>query len=79
MPITHWVVVNIPTTLRGLSEGLSGKEGELGGEYDAIEEGLNDWNVHVWHGPKTPNYGDRFEFRLYALDDDMHFDNMVIT
>ncbi|XP_061368229.1 uncharacterized protein LOC133311234 [Gastrolobium bilobum] len=77
VPFTHWVVVNIPVTVKGLPEGLSGKEEELGGEYSRIEEGLNDWNVHVWRGPKMPNYGDRFEFKLYALDYDMHFDNQV--
>ncbi|TKY63538.1 Phosphatidylethanolamine-binding protein PEBP [Spatholobus suberectus] len=73
-PLTHWVVVNIPVTVKGLPEGFSGKEEEVGGEYGAIEEGLNDWKVRVWRGPKVPNYDDRFEFRLYALDDDTHFD-----
>lgn len=73
----HWVVVNIPVSVKGLPEGFSGKKEELGGEYENIEEGVNDWNVRVWRGPKVPNYQDRFEFRLYALDDHMHFDNQV--
>lgn len=77
VPITHWVVVNIPATLTKLPEGLSGKEDEMGDEYNGIEEGVNDWKVNLWRGPKTPNYGDRFEFKLYALDDHMHFDNQV--
>ena len=67
-------------TVKGLPKGFSRKEGEVGGEddeYDGIEEGLNDWNVHMWRGPKMPNYGDRFEFRLYALDNDRRFDNQV--
>ncbi|XP_057451228.1 uncharacterized protein LOC130743125 [Lotus japonicus] len=75
--LTHWVVVNIPATVRGLPEGFSGKEGEVGAEFAAIEEGLNDWKVNLWRGPKMPNYGDRFEFRLYALDYETHFDNQV--
>ncbi|KAJ1419313.1 YbhB/YbcL [Sesbania bispinosa] len=75
VPLTHWVVVNIPVTVTRLPEGLSGKEEEMGDEYGGIDEGLNDWNVRMWRGPKMPNYGDRFEFRLYALDNDMHFDN----
>ncbi|MED6138729.1 hypothetical protein PIB30_077181 [Stylosanthes scabra] len=74
----HWIVVNIPTTVNRLPEGFSGKvirvENE---EYSGIEEGINDWKVNVWRGPKMPNYGDTFEFRLYALDFDHHFDNQV--
>lgn len=79
VPLTHWVVVNIPVTVTRLPEGFSGKGEEMGGEYGGIEEGLNDWKVHVWRGPKIPNYGDRFEFRLYGLDLDVHFDNQVLA
>ncbi|XP_014513267.1 uncharacterized protein LOC106771796 [Vigna radiata var. radiata] len=75
--LTHWVVVNIPVSVKGLPEGFSGKKEEVGGEYEKIEEGVNDWKVRVWRGPKLPNYEDRFEFRLYALDDFMVFDNQV--
>ena len=46
-------------------------------EYGVIEEGINDWKVNLWRGPKMPNYGDNFEFRLYALDFDHPFDNQV--
>ncbi|KAK4268554.1 hypothetical protein QN277_025196 [Acacia crassicarpa] len=79
VPVTHWVVVNIPPTLKGLPKGFSGKQDELGDVYSGIEEGLNDWNVKLWNGPKMPNYGDRFEFKLYALDSNKHFDNQVTT
>ncbi|KAK7349782.1 hypothetical protein VNO77_07444 [Canavalia gladiata] len=75
--LVHWVVVNIPVSVKGIPEGFSGKGEEVGGEYGVIEEGVNDWKVRVWRGPKTPNYHDRFEFRLYALDDHMHFHNQV--
>ncbi|KAL2337710.1 hypothetical protein Fmac_012156 [Flemingia macrophylla] len=76
VPLTHWVVVNIPITMHGLPEGFSGKEDEEG-DGDGIAEGLNDWKVRLWRGPKMANYGDRFEFRLYALDDHMKFDNQA--
>ncbi|RDX86150.1 hypothetical protein CR513_32556, partial [Mucuna pruriens] len=76
-PLAHWVVLNIPVTLKGLPQGFSGKEEEVGAEYGAIEEGLNDWNTRVWRGPKMANYADRFQFRLFALDHHMHFDNQV--
>ncbi|KAI4353405.1 hypothetical protein L6164_002358 [Bauhinia variegata] len=80
VPQTHWVVVNIPATLGGLPEGFSGKEDDpevMSEEFSGIEQGLNDWKVNVWRGPKWPNYEDRIEFKIYALDNDMRFDNTV--
>jgi len=71
------VVVNIPPTVNRLPEGFSGKKEELGGEYAGIKEGHNDWKVPGWCGPKLPSHGHRFEFKLYALDDEMHLGNKV--
>ncbi|CAK9143868.1 unnamed protein product [Ilex paraguariensis] len=45
VPWTHWVVANIPPTLKDLPEGFSKKEDEMGGEYAEIKEGNNDWKV----------------------------------
>ncbi|XP_041028124.1 UPF0098 protein CPn_0877/CP_0992/CPj0877/CpB0906 [Juglans microcarpa x Juglans regia] len=78
VPWTIWVVANIPPTLKGLSEGFSGKEEEVGGDYAGIKEGYNDYKVPGWRGPKLPSHGHRFEFKLYALDDDqLHLGNKV--
>lgn len=77
VPWTHWVVVNIPPTVKKLPEGFSGKEEEVGGDYGGIKEGNNDWKVPGWRGPKLPNHGHRFEFKLYALDDELHFGHKV--
>ncbi|THG15278.1 hypothetical protein TEA_022157 [Camellia sinensis var. sinensis] len=82
MPWAHWVVVNIPPTLRGLPEGFSGKEEEVGGDYGGIKEGHNDWKVSGYRGPKMPTFGHhppghRLEFTLYALDEDLHHGNKV--
>ncbi|KAF8397250.1 hypothetical protein HHK36_016160 [Tetracentron sinense] len=77
VPWTPWVVVNIPPTLKRLPEGFSGKEEEVGGEYAGIKEGNNDWKVPGWRGPFLPNHGHRFEFKLYALDDEMHLSRKV--
>lgn len=74
---THWVVVNIPPTLKGLPEGFSGKEEEMGGEYAQVKEGNNDFKVPGWRGPKPPSSGHRFEFKLYALDQVLHLGNKV--
>lgn len=77
MPWTHWVVVNIPPSVKGLPEGFSGKEGEMGGEYQGIKEGVNDYKVPGWRGAKMPSSGHRFQFKLYALDDLVHLGNKV--
>ncbi|KAL3536552.1 hypothetical protein ACH5RR_005013 [Cinchona calisaya] len=73
----HWVVINIPPPVKGLPEGVSGKEDEIGGEYAGIKEGNNDWKVPGWRGPVLPNHGHRFEFKLYALDAQLHLGNKV--
>ncbi|XP_042515675.1 UPF0098 protein CPn_0877/CP_0992/CPj0877/CpB0906 [Macadamia integrifolia] len=77
VPWTIWVVANIPPTLKGLPEGFSGKEEEVGGDYANIKEGHTDWKVPGWRGPKLPSHCHRFEFKLYALDDMMHLGNKV--
>ncbi|XP_068644616.1 uncharacterized protein [Aristolochia californica] len=76
VPWTHWVVVNIPPTLKGLPEGFSGEE-EVGGEYAGIKEGNNDWKVPGWRGPFLPSHGHRIQFRLFALDDTMNLGRKV--
>ena len=79
VPWTHWVVVNVPPAIKGLPEGFSGKGEEAGGggDYGGIKEGNNDWKVPGWRGPKLPNHGHRIEFKLYALDDEVHLGNKV--
>lgn len=76
VPWTHWVVVNIPPTLKGLPEGFSGKE-EAGDEYGETKEGHNDWKVPGWRGSMLPNHGHRILFKVYALDETMNLGNKV--
>ena len=77
VPWTHWVVVNIPPSVKRLPEGFSGKEEEMGKGYAQIQEGYNDYKVPGWRGPKPPSHGHRFQFKLYALDDMVHLGNKV--
>ncbi|TYJ40180.1 hypothetical protein E1A91_A04G121800v1 [Gossypium mustelinum] len=77
VPWTCWVAINIPPTLKGLPEGFSGKEEEVGGDYASIKEGNNDHKVPGWRGPKLPSHGHRFLFRLFALDDELNVGNKV--
>ncbi|OIW20353.1 hypothetical protein TanjilG_08898 [Lupinus angustifolius] len=72
---THWVVVNISPSVKKLSEGFSGKE--MGGEYAGIKEGNNDLKVSGWHGPRLASNGHKIQFKLYALDDEVHLGNKV--
>ncbi|EYU41935.1 hypothetical protein ABFS82_10G012600 [Erythranthe guttata] len=69
VPFTIWVVINIPPTVKGLPEGFSGKEEEMGGDYAGIKEGHNDLKKVGWQAPKIPGPGHRIEFKMYALDD----------
>ncbi|CAN4115883.1 unnamed protein product [Withania somnifera] len=77
VPWVVWVATNIPPTLKGLPEGFSGKGEELGGDYAHVKEGNNDEKVPGWRGPKLPNHGHRFEFKLFALDDELNLGNKV--
>ncbi|EEF31877.1 UPF0098 protein CPn_0877/CP_0992/CPj0877/CpB0906 [Ricinus communis] len=77
VPWTVWVVVNIPPTINRLPEGFSGKEEKVGDEYAGIREGNNDLKVPGWRGPKLPSHGHRFEFKLFALDDEIELGNRV--
>ncbi|KAJ4704382.1 putative Phosphatidylethanolamine binding protein [Melia azedarach] len=58
-------------------KGFSGKEEELSGDYAGIKEGNNDWKIPGWRGPKLPNHGHRFQFKLYALDEEVNLGNRV--
>ncbi|XP_062181256.1 uncharacterized protein LOC133885543 [Phragmites australis] len=75
VPWTHWVVANIPPTTKGLPEGFSG--GGSGREYGGLQEGINDWKQPGWRGPVPPSRGHRIQFKLYALDDEVHLGNKV--
>uniref|UniRef100_J3M811 Phosphatidylethanolamine-binding protein n=1 Tax=Oryza brachyantha TaxID=4533 RepID=J3M811_ORYBR len=77
VPWTHWVVANIPPSVKGLPEGFSGKEGASGREFGGIQEGVNDWKQPGWRGPIPPSRGHRIQFKLYALDDEVTKDKLM--
>nr|XP_043637065.1 UPF0098 protein TC_0109-like [Erigeron canadensis] len=77
VPWTLWVVISIPPNLKGLPEGFSGKEDKTGSDYAKIKEGNNDCKVPGWRCPTMPSAGHRFEFKLYALDDEIDLGNKV--
>lgn len=66
---THWIVFNIPPTLKGLPENFSTKDhDDEKDELNLIREGLNDFKVPSYRGPNPPTGDHNYEFHLYALD-----------
>lgn len=59
----HWVLYDIPATVRGLPDGAGGRTLPAG-----TRVGLNDWQRADYGGPCPPIGRHRYFFRLYALD-----------
>lgn len=64
----HWVVVNIPPAVAGLSENAS-RQGLPAGSL----EGVNDAHERHYHGPCPPIGEHRYFHKLYALDATLAF------
>ena len=63
MTWVHWVLYNVPTTIRSIPEGVSRKDLPTG-----TLEGLNDWKKPGYGGPCPPIGRHRYFHKLYALD-----------
>jgi len=63
MTWVHWVMYNIPATIRSLPEGV--KEKDL---LKGTLQGLNDWEKTGYGGPCPPVGKHRYFHKLYALD-----------
>lgn len=59
----HWVIYNIPATVRSLPEGVKEKDLPQG-----TLQGLNDWKKTGYGGPCPPVGEHRYFHKLYALD-----------
>jgi Raf kinase inhibitor-like YbhB/YbcL family protein len=57
----HWVLYNIPPSVKGLPEGVKKLP-------EGTDEGLNDWKRKGYGGPLPPTGRHRYFFKLYALD-----------
>lgn len=60
----HWVIFNIPATVGGLPENVSGQK-EISG---LGKNGKNSWQRLGYGGPCPPSGTHRYYFKLYALD-----------
>jgi hypothetical protein len=68
-PFVHWVVVNIPPTMKGLPEGFAAKDvDDEDDEAGQIQEGGNDFKATGYRGPIPSASEHRYELHLYALD-----------
>jgi hypothetical protein len=59
----HWVVYDIPASVRSLPEGVQKDTLPRGSR-----SGLNDWKRMGWGGPCPPVGRHRYVLELYALD-----------
>lgn len=60
----HWVLFNIPDTVKGLPEGL----GHMATLSSGGTQGTNSFRRVGYDGPKPPSGTHRYYFDLYALD-----------
>ncbi len=63
MTWVHWVMYNIPATIRSLPEAANEKDLPKG-----TLQGLNDWKKTGYGGPCPPVGKHRYFHKLYALD-----------
>jgi Raf kinase inhibitor-like YbhB/YbcL family protein len=66
---THWVIFDIPATVKELGEGVPAQERVqvAAGEEPALQ-GKNDFKKSGYGGPCPPSGTHRYFFRIYALD-----------
>jgi Raf kinase inhibitor-like YbhB/YbcL family protein len=57
----HWILFNIPNTVRKLPENISALP-------EGTREGKNSWDKIGYGGPCPPSGVHRYFFKLYALD-----------
>lgn len=63
MTWVHWMLYNIPVSVKSFAQGASSKELPKG-----TKEGLNTWNRTGYGGPCPPIGRHRYFHKLYALD-----------
>lgn len=59
----HWILYNMPSTLKGLAE-----KSNSGNLPEGTLSGLNSWNKTGYGGPCPPIGRHRYYFKLYALN-----------
>jgi Raf kinase inhibitor-like YbhB/YbcL family protein len=66
---THWVIFDLPASVRGLKEGVPVNETlAVTTEEGTATQGKNDFGKTGYGGPCPPSGSHRYIFRIYALD-----------
>jgi Raf kinase inhibitor-like YbhB/YbcL family protein len=66
---THWVIFDIPASVKELGEGIPAQERvDLGTGGKTALHGKNDFGKTGYGGPCPPSGTHRYSFRIYALD-----------
>jgi Raf kinase inhibitor-like YbhB/YbcL family protein len=63
---THWVLYNIPSSVKNIAEGKTPKGATLG---------KNSWGKATYNGPNPPSGTHHYIFTLYALDESLALSN----
>lgn len=66
----HWVLYDLPVTVRNLPEGIPGLMQLANGEL----QGINSTRKTGYYGPCPPSGTHRYFFRVYALDTVLNLD-----
>ncbi len=61
---THWILWNIPASIKGLEENVERTKGLPAG----TKQGITGYRKHGYGGPCPPKGVHRYYFYLYALD-----------
>ena len=72
---THWVIFNVPATVKSLGERrTNGGTGHGGGGEDPAHQGTNDFGKIGYGGPCPPGGTHHYLFRIYARTHDWTWD-----
>ena len=63
----HWVVFNLPATMRALNENIGERETIA----QRATQGVNGFKQYGYGGPCPPSGTHRYFFKLYALDTEL--------
>lgn len=65
----HWVIYDIPDTIKSLDENVDRQSSVLGEPLKGVLQGVNSWNRIGYGGPCPPGGSPhRYFFKIYALD-----------
>jgi Raf kinase inhibitor-like YbhB/YbcL family protein len=66
---THWVIFDLPATVKGLGEGVPATERvTVADGVEPARQGRNDFGKVGYGGPCPPSGTHHYIFRIYALD-----------